>query len=148
MIGRRLTILTFYHKISVDSNYLDLHHEGIQDLPGSPSYKIDGCTVTMERTFKFRDTEGHSRIAIPFADIDPGTIKSETIQQTPVEYNVRMQAVNPTLKLLDVVVGSPVTLDISGSAITFTLIAAEYQKSFEKAVRHAVKLCGGKASQF
>jgi hypothetical protein len=134
-IGARLTDLTYFTEIIVGGDFVlipKLPNLGkVEDIPASPSYKIDGCTITMERTYKYGNgvLEGGQRLVIPFADIDPRTIK--------FDYTVDIQAVNPTFKFIEKENG----WDVTSSKISFW---GENLKSFEKAVRHAVKLCASK----
>lgn len=140
-IGGRLTDLSYYHSVIIGGGNVEFatNFPFKEELSGSPSYHIDGCALTVERAYKRYGAgdEGRQYVVIPFADIDPRTIRSEG----GMAETITMQAVNPTPKLL-----TDSGEIHSSSIVRFWLYSKESRKSFERAVRHAVKLCGGKAS--
>src|SRR5207302_759995 len=62
-IGERLATPSSYESITIGNRAM-CHNPGcssllsVENLNGSPAYKIDGCTVTMDRIFKIEHTEG------------------------------------------------------------------------------------------
>lgn len=142
-IGERFVTFSFWagffvgnYGVNTNSNYLAVE----DDHPGSPSYKIDGCILTVSRSFKDRNKgERQIEIVIPFADIDPNSISIETMGGDAGSYEIKMSALRPTLKLHDSGGNNS-----SGAQASVGFWKPEDVKSFGKAVRHAARLCGGK----
>src|SRR5262249_27141312 len=133
-IGEKLANLNSYESISIGDYNPSLKYLEINEQPGSPSYRIDGCTVTRERTFTFRNNApGHQTVTIPFADTNPRTIKRDFSDNS---LTMRANSAIFETYLTD---SSPPRQ--SSPQIEFKFYSAESLKSFESAVRHAVKLC-------
>ena len=138
-IGERLTESASYNIIvgnfGLQSNFNEIFH----DLPGSPSYKVDGCTVTMERAYTTNNEttyKGSLTLVIPFGDINPLTVKRDGS-------SLNMRAVHATPKMIQN------STRVSDPAVRFEFKTEEDAKSLERAINHAVKLCGGgKPSKF
>lgn len=146
-IGERLATrsLYAYRSIIVGSSATDYWYT--KDLPGSPQFDIDGCEVILKRTYTMDASAGHGQVrdklVIPFADIDPHSIRRTA------DYSLEVRAVRPTLKILTSYELIPAdNVDESSVEASFRFVTLEDAKSFEKAVRHVVKLCGGKPSKF
>lgn len=146
-IGERLATrsLYAYRSIIVGSSATDYWYT--KDLPGSPQFDVDGCEIILKRTYTMDASAGHGqvrdRLVIPFADIDPHSIRRTA------DHSLEVRAVRPTLKILTSYELIPAdNLDESSVEASFRFVTLEDAKSFEKAVRHVVKLCGGKPNKF
>ena len=141
-IGARLATFTFWQGFMVGDSGMATEGWTPEDLPGSPSYRIDGCSVTVNRSVKDRYVgDRQIEIALTFADIDPASI---TVFANGDEYWLQLRSANPTLKLVDSYEGRK----LSGVSAHFDFRKQDDAKSFERAIKHAVKLCGGKPSKF
>lgn len=139
-IGQKLTTAGFNKYVSIMEGHSGNIMETFRGNPLS-SYHIDGCTLTVEWTFGVTAGQGQRRLIFPLADIDRQSIGANFAERSQTEFQsiVFMKATKPTLKLFD----SEYRMNQSGSSVQFLLANKDDQESFLKALRHAVRLCGG-----
>jgi hypothetical protein len=113
-------------------------------LLGSPSFAVDQCTLTVNhyKSSELYKSYGSGKVIINLSNADPNSVKAETNYQYTL-YFVILRTNTASIKYV-----SNTGEEMTGSSVKIRVSSAEGQSSVEKAIKHAVRLCGGKASQF
>ena len=147
-IGARLTDATFYYSIEVgkgvgvgvyNDNGVVSYVNTINEQVLNNSFRVEKCILTVERTAISRNnTEVRQKLVIPFSDIDPSSITTEMVGDPGIEFKSSASSI----------VFIENGRQTSSSIIGIGIYKDEDSKKFGRAVKHAVKLCGGKRSPF
>jgi hypothetical protein len=118
-------------------------------MSGSPSFVADQCKLTVDHSYTrhwtYNNTSSNygGKITIDFGDVDPNSISAVTDYQYS-RYEVVLKTSTTSIKLASINPGE----DFGGSVVSIGVTSLEGRASVEKAIRHTVKLCGGKPSKF
>lgn len=144
-LGARLTDATFTYSVIIEKRGVEIYDRA--SVNGSGNFRVDRCTLTVEYIYTPPATiyEIRGKGIIPFSDIDPLSIKR-------VGPYISMQTSRQSIKRIMFAAGK-VESEVSTSSLAISLRGTsvdgvENGKRVEKAIRHAIKLCGGKSSPF